>query len=68
MINSALYEHIFPVNINLLYKSSGKCDDQQQYKAVPKAAVASTPEGINENFQCLSAHQKMQRSQFHGIL
>ena len=32
-----------------IIKSSSKCDDQQQYKAVIKAAMISTPEGFNDN-------------------
>ena len=30
-------------------KSSGKCDNQQEYKAIVKAAIVSTPEVIAEN-------------------
>ena len=34
---------------NKLYKSSVKCDYQQQYKAIFEAAMVSIPEGITEN-------------------
>ena len=32
-----------------IYKSSGKCDEQQQYKAIIEAAMKSTYEGFNDN-------------------
>ena len=32
------------VNIKKLYKTAGKCDGQQQYKAMLEAAIVSTPE------------------------
>ena len=35
---SAMYEHRFLENIKKIYKSSGKCDDQQQYKAIIEAS------------------------------
>ena len=41
-------------NINVLktskiYESAGKCDHQQQYKAIIEKAMVSTPEGFTEN-------------------
>ena len=36
-------------NIEKLCKSSGKCDDQQQYKAILEAAMVYTPEIFNDN-------------------
>ena len=47
--NSDLYEHRCLQNITKLYKSSGKCDYQQQYKAILGAAMVSTTEGLTEN-------------------
>ena len=47
--NSAIYEHRCLENIKELYKSAGKCDDQQQYKAIVEAAKVSTPEVFNYN-------------------
>ena len=46
---SALYEHRFIENIKKLYKSPGKCDDKQQYKAITEAAIVSTPTGFTDN-------------------
>ena len=46
---SSLHEHICLENIKKLYKSAGKCDDQQKYKAITEAAMVSTPEGITDN-------------------
>ena len=37
------------LNIKKLYKSSVKCDDQQQYKAIIESAMVSTPEGFTDN-------------------
>ena len=39
-------------NNNKLYKVSGKCNYQQQYKAIIEAEMVSTPEGVTEKFQC----------------
>ena len=36
-------------NINKLYKSAGKCDDQQKYKVILEAYMVSTPEGLVDN-------------------
>ena len=47
--NSALYEHICLENIKKLYKSSGKCDDQQQYKAILEASMVSTTDLFTGN-------------------
>ena len=32
-----------------LYKTAGKCDDQQQYKAILEAEMVSAPEGCTGN-------------------
>ena len=37
------------VKIKNIYKSSVKCDYQQQYKAILESAMVSTPEGFTEN-------------------
>ena len=42
------------MNINVLknqkiYKQSGKCDDQKQFKDIIEAAMVSTPEGFTQN-------------------
>ena len=42
--NNDLYEHKFLQNINNLYKHSGKCDGQQQFKDILGAAMVYTPE------------------------
>ena len=45
--NSDFYEHICMGNIKKLYRSAVKRDDQHQYKAILEAAIASTPEELN---------------------
>ena len=45
----AMYEHRYLENIKKLYKSSGKYDYQQQYKAIIEAAMVSNPEGFTDN-------------------
>ena len=47
--NSELYEHRCLERIKKLYKSAGKCDDQQQYKSIIVAAIVSTPYGFTDN-------------------
>ena len=47
--NSALFEHRCLENIKKLYKLAGKCDDQQQFKAILEAAMVSTHEGFTDN-------------------
>ena len=47
--NNAIYEHKCLENIKKLYKQSGKCDDQQQFKDILEAAMFSTPDGITDN-------------------
>ena len=32
-----------------IYKSDGKCDHQQQYKAIIEKSMVSTPEGFTDN-------------------
>ena len=49
LINNALYEHKCLQNINKLYKHSGKCDNQKQFKDILDAAMVSTTEGFNYN-------------------
>ena len=44
-----MYEHRCLENINKLYKSAGKCDDQQKYKVILEAYIVSTPEGLVDN-------------------
>ena len=46
---NALYEYKILQNINKLYKHSGKCDDQQQFKDILEAAMVSTPEVFVNN-------------------
>ena len=46
--NSSLYEHRCLENIKNVYPSAGKCDDQQQYKAIIEAEMVSTPEFFSE--------------------
>ena len=47
--NSDLHKHICLENIKTLYKTSGKCDDQHQYKAIIEAAMVSTPKECTDN-------------------
>ena len=47
--NSALYKHICLENTKYIYKLSGKCDDQQQYKANIEADTVATPEVFTDN-------------------
>ena len=44
-----MYEHRCLENIKKLYKSTGKCYHQQQYKAILVAEIISTPEGLTYN-------------------
>ena len=44
-----MYEHKCLENIKKIYKQSGKCDDQQQFKDILEAAMVSTPEGFTNN-------------------
>ena len=44
-----MYEHRFMENIKKSYKSAGKCDDQQQYKAIIVSSMVSTTEVFNDN-------------------
>ena len=34
-----------------VYKTAGKCEDQQQYKAMIEAVMVSTPEGCTDDSQ-----------------
>ena len=47
--NSALYDHICLENIKKLYKSSGRCNNQQQYEDIIEAVMVYTPEGLADN-------------------
>ena len=47
--NSTMYEHRCLGNIKQLYKYSGKCDDQKQYKAIIEVAMVSTHEVFTHN-------------------
>ena len=49
LINNALFEHKCIQNINKLYKHAGKCDDQQQLRYIPEAAMVSNTEGFTDN-------------------
>ena len=42
-------KHICLGNIKKLYKSSGKCDYKQHYKAILEAAMVYIPEGFTDN-------------------
>ena len=42
--NCEYYEQRCLENIKKLYKIAGKCDYQQQYKAIIKSCMVSTPE------------------------
>ena len=46
---NALFEHKCLQNIKKLYKYSGKCDNQQQFKDILEASMVSTPEGLTDN-------------------
>ena len=47
--NSAMYKHRCLENIKKLCKSSGKCDNQQKYKAIIEAEIFSTPQIFTDN-------------------
>ena len=49
--NSVMNEQICLKGISNLYKTAGKCNDQQQYKAITEAAMVSIPEGFTNNSQ-----------------
>ena len=42
--NNYVYEHTCLENIRKIYKQSGKCDDQQQFKYIIEADMVSNPE------------------------
>ena len=44
-----MYENRFLENIKKLYKSSGKCDYQHQYKYIIEASMVYKPEGLIDN-------------------
>ena len=43
-----MYEHIFLENTKKLYKYTGKCDDQHQYKAILESEIFSNPEEFTD--------------------
>ena len=47
--NSAMYEHICLENMKKFYKSAGKYDDQQRYKAVNESSMVCTPVLFTDN-------------------
>ena len=47
--NSAMYEHRCLESIKKLYKSSGKCNDQQHYNSIIKASMVTTTKELTEN-------------------
>ena len=47
--NCDFYEHRYLENTNRLYKDTGKCDDQQQYKDILEAEMVSTTEWCTDN-------------------
>ena len=47
--NNAIYEHKCLEKIKKIYKQSGKCDNQKQFKDILEAAMVSTPEGFTNN-------------------
>ena len=47
--NSEMYGNTFMENIKKLYKYDGKCDYQQQYKAILEAEMVTTTEGFTDN-------------------
>ena len=46
---SDFHEYRCLENIKKLFKTTGKYEDQQQYKSMIKAALVSTPEGCTNN-------------------
>ena len=44
-----MYEHICMENIKKLYTSSGKCNDQLQFKAVIEVSIVSTTKIFIDN-------------------
>ena len=47
--HNAIYEYKCLENIKKVYKKSGKCDDQQQFKYIIEDAMVSNPEGFTNN-------------------
>ena len=47
--NNAIYEHKCLKKIKTLYKQSGNCDKQQQFKDMLEAAMAYTPKVSTDN-------------------
>ena len=45
--NRDLYKHRSLYNINHLYKSADKCDDERQLKYIRKASMVSNTKDIN---------------------
>ena len=51
LIDSALYGHRCLKNTKKLYKTAGKCDDQNQYKTIIEAAMVSTLKDVPTTVQ-----------------
>ena len=49
LVNSVFYDNICLKIIKKLYKSSGKFDDQKQYKAIIESAMVSNNEALTAN-------------------
>ena len=49
--NKDLYEHICMEKIKKVYKFSGKCDNQQKYKAIIEVALVYNTQGLMGNIQ-----------------
>ena len=49
LCNSTMYQQTFLVKIKRLYKSDGKLDNQQQYKAILEASIVLNDEGGTDN-------------------
>ena len=47
--NNDIYEHKCLENIKILYKKSGKCDNQKQFKDILESAMISTPKGFTNS-------------------
>ena len=69
--NSETYGYICLENIKKLYKSAGKCDDQQQYKDIIKSAMVYNPEVFIEKIPmspCQSVSVKIQVQENQSII
>ena len=62
--DNEFFQHRCLQNINKLYKTAGKCNDQQQYKTMIETALVSTPEGYNYNISLTPNDANMSQSFF----